>query len=209
MDYARLQEMYTGKEFYWGREPNDFARKALEFLPDARVEGQLRAIDLGAGEGRDAVLFASRGVETLALDIAPNALEKARRLAREKGVRLETNRGDVNEVRFSRPFDLVYSIGAIQYIEPQKRAARFEHFKEGTNPGGIHALFAFVDDPRLPPAPDWGPGEHIYHPGELPGYYAGWGLLHFQSLVFDDDSAGIPHKHAAEEYVFEKPVQLG
>jgi cyclopropane fatty-acyl-phospholipid synthase-like methyltransferase len=200
--YEQLQEIYSGTDYYWGTEPNGFAERSLGFL-DGR-EG-LRAVDLGAGEGRDAVLFAERGLNTLAVDISPNGLEKAERLARERGVELETRQGDVNSLKLEGGFDLVYSIGTVQYIEPDNRAQRFEHFKEITEPGGIHALLTFVEHPDVAPAPDWGDNEYLYAPGELRGYYEGWECLHERGFVFDDDSGGELHQHAVEEYVFRKP----
>jgi len=203
MRYERLQEIYAGDDYYWGTEPNDFADRALGFLD--RPEG-LRALDLGAGEGRDAVFFAERGLDTLAVDVSPNGLQKAERLARERGVEVETRQGDVNTLRLGGSFDLIYSIGTVQYIEPENRPERFGHLKERTTPGGVHALLTFVDHPDVAPAPDWGENEYLYAPGELRLYYEGWECLHAGGLVFDDDSGGVPHQHAVEEYVFRKPV---
>lgn len=207
MSYEQLQRMYATDAYYWGKEPNDFALLTLEFLTgEASPDSERRAVDIGAGEGRDAVLFAGHGFDTLAVDFAPNALEKAARLAREKGVRLRTEQGNVNSLELAGAYDLVYSIGAIQYIEPANREARFDHFRQQTASGGLHAMFAFVDHPSLPPAPDWGEDEHLYAPGELPSYYyAGWECLYSRAFTFSDDSGGLPHQHAAEEYVFQSP----
>ncbi|WP_047866512.1 SAM-dependent methyltransferase [Rubrobacter aplysinae] len=207
MRYEQLQEVYAGPEYYWGTEPNGFAARALGFLEEVR-EG-LRAVDLGAGEGRDAVLFAEHGLETLAVDISPNGLQKAERLARERGVRIDTRQGDVNSLQLGGRFDLVYSIGTVQYIEPEKRSERFGYLKERTVPGGINALLTFVDHPDVAPAPDWGDNEYLYVPGELAGYYEGWECLHSRGFVFDDDSGGQAHQHAMEEYVFQKPETAG
>lgn len=162
-------------------------------------------MDIGAGEGRDAVLFATHGLETLAIDVAPNGLRKAARLAREKGVDLRVSRGEVNTLALSGTFDLIYSIGTVQYVRPANRRGWFDLLREHTAPGGLNSLFAFVEAPELAPAPDWGTNEHLYAPGELPEHYAGWEVLYSRSFTFDDDSGGASHKHAAEEYVFGKP----
>ena len=204
MSYEQLQRMYGGDEYYWGREPNGFALRVMSFLPSRPEGGKWRAVDIGCGEGRDAVLFAERGLDVLGVDVIPNALAKAIRLARERGVEIRVERGDINTLELAGTFDLVYSIGAIQYFSPENRPSRFGHLKDRTAPGGIHALFAFVDHPDVPPAPDLMADEHLYAPGELPGYYAGWEILHSRGFVFDDDSGGTPHLHAAEEYVFQK-----
>lgn len=205
MSYEQLQRMYAGDEYYWGREPNGFAERALALSPEAPWGHRMRAVDIGCGEGRDAVFFAERGLDTLAVDVAPNGLEKALRLARERRVELRVEQGDVNSLKLDGTFDLVYSIGTIQYLLPENREGRFGHLKEQTAPGGLHALFAFVDRPDIPPAPDHMLDEHLYAPGELPAYYTGWEVLHSRAFVFDDDSGGVSHQHAAEEYVFEKP----
>lgn len=205
MRYEQLQEIYAGEDYYWGTEPNGFARRTLDFLEEP--EG-LRAVNLGAGEGRDAVLFAERGLRTLAVDTSPNGLAKAERLAWERGVEIETRQGDVNTTFFGETFDLVYFIGAVQYIEPERRAALFEHLKEATSPHGIHALLTFVEHPGVPLAPDWGDNEYLYASGELRGYHAGWECLHACGFVFDDDSGREPHQHAVE-YVFRKPGSGG
>jgi cyclopropane fatty-acyl-phospholipid synthase-like methyltransferase len=107
------------------------------------------------------VLFAERGLETLAVDISPNGLEKAERLARGRGVELETRQGDVNSLEPRNGFDLIYSIGTVQYIEPEKRPERFEHLKERATQGGIHALLTFVEHPQVAFAPDWGGNEYL------------------------------------------------
>lgn len=205
MSYERLQGMYAGDEYYWGREPNGFARRALELLPRRTRGAKPRAVDVGAGEGRDGVFFAENGLEVLAVDVSPNGLKKALRLADERGVELRVKQGNVNTLEFEGPFDLVYSIGTIQYLLPENRKARFRHLKPHTGPGGLNALFAFVDHPDLPAAPDHMEDEHLYAPGELPRYYVGWEVIHSRAFVFDDESGGVPHQHAAEEYVFSKP----
>ncbi|MBA2694142.1 MAG: class I SAM-dependent methyltransferase [Rubrobacter sp.] len=202
MNEDHHQTLYETNEFYWGKEPNDFARRALDFIPEGEP---LRVIDIGAGEGRDSVFFAERGFDVLAVDAAPNGLEKATRLAKERGVEVEVREGDVNSLEPEGSFALVYSAGTIQYLRPENREKQFAHFRERTAPGGFHALLTFVEDPEIPPAPDWSENEFLYAPGELREYYAGWECLHSRAFVFDDDSGGEPHKHAVEEYVFLKP----
>lgn len=202
MNEDHHEQFYAGDEFHWGKEPNEFVRSVLEFIPEGEP---LRAIGIGAGEGRDTVFFAERGFDVLAVDTAANGLDKAIRLARERGVEIGVREGDVNSLELEDSFDLVYSAGTIQYLRPENREKQFAHFQKRTNPGGLHALLTFVDDPDIPPAPDWGENEFLYAPSELRKYYAGWRCLHFRAFVFDDDSGGEPHKHAVEEYVFEKP----
>jgi len=195
MDKKQLQQLDRQPGYYWGTEPNDLARRVLEVV-DAPTGRAL--IDLGAGEGRDSVFLAEAGFRVLAVDVAPAGLEKALKLAAERGVALNTLESDVNDVRLSAPFDVLYSIGTLQYIRPERRARQFAHFKAQTRPGGRHALFAFVAHPEVAPAPDWGRNEFLYERGELKGHYADWAIEAHELTIFDCDSSGVSHRHAAE-----------
>lgn len=202
MEYERLQEIYAHEEYYWGTDHNDLAELAVEFAPE---RDDLSAIDVGAGEGRDSVYMAEQGLDVLAVDVAPNGLEKAQRLADERGVEIGTEPADVNDLELARPVDVVYAIGSVQYLRPENRSVQFDHFKDQTRPGGVHAMFAFVDRDDVPTAPDWGENEHFYDRTELQEYYRDWERLYRDEFVFDDDSGGEPHQHAAVEVVYRKP----
>ena len=201
MDHDELQRRYGHDDYYWGTEPHGLAETVLEFAPERTAPA---AIDIGSGEGRDAVYLAEHGYGVLAVDPVPNGLEKAERLAEERGVHIQTRCADVNDLDFPS-MDVVYSCGALQYLRPENRESQFERFKTATTDGGIHVLFAFVDHPEIPTAPDWGDNEHFYQPGELRDYYDDWNILREGELVFDDDSGGEPHQHAAETIIAQEP----
>ncbi|WP_330630352.1 methyltransferase domain-containing protein [Halocatena halophila] len=202
MKYDELQQLYAQDEYYWGTEPNELVKRAVEHAPD---QNTLTAVDVGAGEGRDSVYLAEQGITVTAIDIAPNGLEKAEQLAEEKAVSIEVAQGDINTLTLTTPIDIFYSIGTIQYLRPDERHDQFSHFKSQTRPGGIHALFAFVDKDEIPPAPDWGDNEYFYDEGELSTYYEDWDCLYADDVVFDDDSGGEPHQHAGTEALYQKP----
>ncbi|WP_435159594.1 methyltransferase domain-containing protein [Haladaptatus sp. DFWS20] len=201
MKYDELQELYGHDEYYWGTEPNGMAETVLEFAPEREAPA---AVDIGAGEGRDAVYLAEEGYGVLAVDPVPNGLEKAEQLAAERGVEIQTRNADVNDLDFPA-MDVVYSCGTLQYLRPENREGQFEQFKISTTDGGIHVLFTFVDHPEIPTAPDWGDNEHFYEQGELRSYYDDWEIVKENEFVFDDDSGGEPHQHAAETLIAQKP----
>ncbi|WP_142145817.1 class I SAM-dependent methyltransferase [Streptomyces sp. SLBN-31] len=90
MEAADWDQRYRGSELVWRAEPNRFVEEELR---DLRPFG--RAVDLAAGEGRNAVWLAERGWEVDAVDFSGVALEKAERLAADRGVRLRTVRADL------------------------------------------------------------------------------------------------------------------
>lgn len=100
---------YADTELLWSQEANRFLVQEAESLSPGR------AIDLGAGEGRNAMWLAARGWRVTAVDFSSIALEKARRLAVERGLTVEWIGADLRA--YTPPvhaFDLVLVI----YMHP-------------------------------------------------------------------------------------------
>ncbi|WP_232700934.1 methyltransferase domain-containing protein [Halobacterium wangiae] len=203
MEFEEREQVYGREAYYWGTEPNEMAEQTVALAPE--TSDTVTAVDVGAGEGRDAVFFAEQGWNVYAMEVSPSGLAKARRLADRRGVTLQTVEADANDATLPEAVDVVYSAGAVQYIRPGNRERQFGRFKEQTTAGGVHAIFAFVDHPEVPTAPDWTENEHAYAQGELAAYYEDWDVIEETAIVFDDESGGETHQHAAEILYARKP----
>ena len=203
MEFEERERVYGREEYYWGTEPNDMAEQTVALAPEP--SDTIAAVDVGAGEGRDAVFFAEQGWNVTAVEVSPSGLAKAERLADRRGVTLQTVEADANDVTLTGAVDVVYSAGAVQYIRPENRERQFGQFKEQTTAGGVHAMFAFVDHPDIPTAPDWTENEHFYGRGELAEYYEDWDVIEETEIIFDDESGSETHQHAAEILYARKP----
>ncbi len=82
---------YAGTELIWTAEPNRFAEAELRDLPPGR------ALDLGAGEGRNAVWLAGRGWRVTAVDFSAVGLDKGRQLAASRGTSVDWVHADVRD----------------------------------------------------------------------------------------------------------------
>src|SRR6266508_1465586 len=78
-EYARTPDRYI-----WGKAPSEFAKDLIDLVPRGG-----RILDLGCGEGRDSVYFASCGFDVTGLDVSNEGLKKAQRLAAEREVRVQ------------------------------------------------------------------------------------------------------------------------
>jgi len=83
-------ERYSEKGFAYGTEPNDFLVTVADQIPGKRV------LSVAEGEGRNAVFLARRGFDVTAVDSSRVGLEKARQLAAEQGLQLETIVADLS-----------------------------------------------------------------------------------------------------------------
>jgi len=197
-------QRYAGEGYYWGKKPSIMCDRVIEIVrpsPDFRP----RLLDLGCGEGRNAVYFAKQGFEVFGLDLSLPGLEKTNRYAGEVGVHVETIHADIVTYKLEDTYDVIFSTGTLHYLPPKVRRKRFQNYKECTSPGGVHALSVFVDKPFVPRAPDAEETAYLYRSGELMGYYWDWEIIYCAEEIFDCMSSGVPHKHAVNRIIARKP----
>lgn len=91
MESQEWDDRYAGRELVWTAEPNRFVVAELQDLAPGR------ALDVGAGEGRNAVWLASRGWQVTAVDFSAVGLDEGRRLAEDRGVAVDWVLADVRD----------------------------------------------------------------------------------------------------------------
>ncbi|WP_291885972.1 class I SAM-dependent methyltransferase [Cellulomonas sp.] len=93
---------YSSAEQVWSGDPNGALVAEVASLPPGR------ALDVGCGEGADAVWLASRGWAVTAIDVSAVALDRAEQHARDAGVDVTWVRTGLVEANLpARGFDLV------------------------------------------------------------------------------------------------------
>jgi tellurite methyltransferase len=193
-------QKYAGKEYYWGKTPSKMCDQVLELIkPNANSHPKL--IDLGCGEGRNAVYFARHGFDVLGLDISMPGLEKTRKYAEESGVNVATIHSDIINYELEDVYDVIFSTGTLHFLSPEMREKRFQNYKSHTSPGGLNVLNVFVNKPFMPRAPDYEDTAFVYKSGELFIYYWDWEILSCTEEIFDCKSSGVPHKHAVNRLI--------
>jgi SAM-dependent methyltransferase len=101
VDASDWDERYRERPLVWSAEPNVFVERELAGLPPAR------AVDLAAGEGRNAIWLASEGWEVEAVEFSPIAIEKGRQLAAGAGLELSWTLADLRDQPAIEPAALV------------------------------------------------------------------------------------------------------
>ena len=136
MDSAGWDERYSTSELIWTGRANQFVEAHLTDLEPGT------AIDLGAGEGRNAVWLASRGWTVTAVDFSQVGLDKAQQLAAEHSVDIVTVQADVTTWQPDSQVDLVV-LSYLQLPADQQRSV-LEHAATWLTPGGT--LFVIAHD---------------------------------------------------------------
>ena len=136
MDSTQWDERYSTSELIWTGRANQFVEEHLADLTPGT------AIDVGAGEGRNAVWLASRGWTVTAVDFSQVGLDKASALATEHGVTVDTVRADATTWSPDGEVDLVV-LSYLQLPIDQQQAV-LTHAATWLNPGGT--LFVIAHD---------------------------------------------------------------
>jgi SAM-dependent methyltransferase len=127
-------ERYGSSEALWSGQPN---QRLVENVAD-RPPGS--ALDVGCGEGADAIWLAARGWQVTAVDVSQVALDRAARHAEAAGAhvaaRISWQRADVLSWTPARAgFDLVCS--HYLHLPPAAREVAHRRFAEAVRPGGM------------------------------------------------------------------------
>ncbi len=149
-------QRFADPTFLYGTEPNAFVAEAVPryLWPDAEI------VELGAGEGRNAVWLARQGFRVSAVDYAEAGLSKTRRLAAEQGVAVETIRADVTRWQPDRTWDAV--VITFLHLPPEARLSLYALIRRILRPGGYLIAEWFRPEQRTegypsggPPDPSW------------------------------------------------------
>jgi len=194
-DISSYENDYQKDEYYWGTIPSTMCLKILELLPPER---RLKVLDIGCGEGKDAVFLARCGYDVSAFDISEAGLEKTKRLADKAHVNIRTFRANINDYRLEENYDVLFSSGVLHMMKPELRDEIMANYKSHVNDNGIATLHVFVNKPFIKPAPDKTVhSKYLWKSGQLFTYFHDWYIEFCSEYVFDCSSSGIPHKHAA------------
>jgi cyclopropane fatty-acyl-phospholipid synthase-like methyltransferase len=130
-DEQSFEERYRATDALWSGRPNQqLVREAADLPPGA-------ALDIGCGEGADAIWLAERGWEVTGVDFAPTALERAAVHAEAAGVadRIRWVHADVTQwAPEPASFDLVSA--QFMHLLTEQRRALFARLADAVRTGG-------------------------------------------------------------------------
>ncbi len=121
---------YSEQQRLWSGEPNGALVAEVAGLPPGK------ALDVGCGEGADAVWLARSGWEVTAIDVSGVALERAASHAEDAGVKVTWVHAGLGEVELpGAPYDLVSAQYPALRRSPDSKAERA--LLEAVAPGGV------------------------------------------------------------------------
>ena len=174
------------------------AHHRAAFLPGS-------VLDLGSGDGRNALFLARAGFTIIAVDAVEAAITALRLNASEAGLEIETHVADIARFPFAPSYANIVSTLTLHFLPKDEAPMVIARAKECTARGGLNVVSLFTADGPLRP-----PGSRAFwlEPGELRSYYEGWDVLHLEHRVVETaakDDRDEPFMQPVDEIVARKP----
>jgi SAM-dependent methyltransferase len=207
--------VYLGADRYWWREPGRYAlapdayplslltQQTLRLLA-GRATG--RALDIGAGEGTDAIRLAKLGYDVDAVEVSGVGAKKIEGFARDEGVKVRVLATDIKNFTPDGSYDVVVCNGVLHYVQNKHQV--IDLMQRATWSGGINVVSLWSTFTPVPECHELVPVYSDDEDGVVTSSYAGW---HTEFIYFERDKAetahsDLPaHRHSHIKLIARKP----
>lgn len=182
-DLSRWNERYEKGDTPWETgQPSSELNRVLAEVPIRPC----RALELGCGTGSSAVWLAQQGFEITALDLSPQAIEKARQRAEAAGVNVRFLVADVLNPppELANPFDFFFDRGCYHVVRRDDPEAYVRTLCRLTGPKALGLVLAGNAREPHDPGPPVVREEEIRK--ELGSHFD---LVHLREFRFDPNDA--------------------
>ncbi|MGF6652950.1 tellurite methyltransferase [Paraburkholderia youngii] len=161
-------------------------------------------IDIGCGEGRNALFLALRGHKVTALELSSNAVKKLRSIADRYSLNIDVIEERIEDFVPDENYDLVMAHSSLHFVTKEVWIPLLREMRLRTKPGGFHNFTSIIGIPRYP-VPHECRHANSFDRGDLDSQYADWQILRSDFYAKWDCHPGIPtHVHAVEKFLSRK-----
>ena len=174
-DKERWNLKYEGTTYIYGKEPTAFLKEKLSLLKRGK------ALVLAVGEGRNAVYLAENGFDVTGVDISEVGIEKCERLAKERGVAVNSIVADLTDYDMGKE---QYNLITNFYFYDRSILPRVIN---ALKPGGIFIFETYSRD--HPKHSKFGPKnpDYLVKPNELLEIFKSLRILYYEDTVTELD----------------------
>lgn len=196
---------------FWEKAYQEYDTAAFSEEPNATVtefeylmSKPSQILDIGCGEGQNAIYLARQGHHVDAFDLSEHGIAKLKYRCELSGTQVNAFVADLTTYQMEQYYDMMICFGTLHFVDKKEWKRFINNAKEHTNAGGIHIMQIFTD--VVPASEDIAPfAVGLAKDGEIKELYADWEILQFKSYVFEDEHPNVPkHLHASNKIVARK-----
>ena len=193
-DKERWDGRYQREMYIYGKEPAAFLKQKINMLKKGE------ALVLAMGEGRNAVYLAQNGFNVTGVDISGVAIDKCKKLAKERGTTVNAVVADLTDYKMGEAqYDLITNF----YFYDK---SLFSPILNALKPGGIFILEQFsTDHPER--GGNFGPRNpnYLVKPNELLEAFESLRILYYEDTVVELDEGMHKGPAALIRLIAQKP----
>lgn len=160
---------YNDTKYVFGKKPAKFLAQNFDYIPN---EGKV--LDMGMGEGRNAVFLARKGYKVTGIDISSVAVKKAKMLAEEYGVRINTIVASMNKYKI--PDGSFDAIICFYYVDRELHNKMLSWLR----PGGVLIYESHTDLQKTVKGNERYDEAYLLQPSELLTMFKGMRILKYE-----------------------------
>ena len=154
-----------------------------------------KALDMGCGQGRNALFLGLQGFEVTAVDHNPQAVQSVAELAQAEQLNIKALEYDLNAANLPEDYDYIVATVVLMFLQPRLVPQVIADMQAHTRTGGYNLIVSAMDTADFPcPMPF----PFKFQEGELRRYYQDWDIVEYQEAL------GV--MHAKDE--FGNPIQF-
>ncbi len=180
--------------------------KIVQDILRYRTSGSV--LELGAGEGRNALFLSNNGFEVLAQDISEVGINKIIKQATDNNLKIKTEMGDARALNLNRNFDIFICTFTLHHFSRDEALALIEKIKKHTHPDGLNAITVFTKNgdfyKKNPQTDNFYPDTN-----ELKELYSDWEILKYEEVqgrAFQKNPDGSPMFNIAAKLLARKKL---
>ncbi|MCL0070162.1 class I SAM-dependent methyltransferase [Dehalococcoidia bacterium] len=198
------EEAYRSVKSLWELEPDHALREYATLVPDGTV------LDLGVGDGRNALFFAKMGYEVEGVDISQTAVELCVERAKKANLKVKAEVRDLKEVDIPQgKYSLIIAAWVLNFFKKTEAEEIIKRIRNGLKKDGFVYIGVFsINDPgyeratkSLKVVEECTFFSHYFTKEEVLSPFAGLKVIYCAEGMELNLGHGDPHYHGFIEYM--------
>lgn len=210
------EDAYRSVESLWGLKPDRTLTEYAKIVPEGVV------LDLGIGEGRNALFFAKMGYEVEGVDLSQTAIERCLQRAEAQNLKVKAEVEDLKETEITQgKYTLIIAAWVLNFLRKTEVYKIVDKIKDGLKKDGLVYVGAFSpSDPGYQRAKKTLKEVeentfysekrksfiHYFTRNEIASLFNGFRIIYFVEGTGLDIEHGEPHYHGLIEYVGQRAI---
>ena len=168
-------EFYCKLEDYFPKKynSNPVHSEVLEAMDTVKP---CKALDLGCGQGRNALFLVQHGFDVTAVDQNELSLEILQSIVEQEDLEMPVGIYDINSASIGQTYDFIVSTVVLMFLQADRIPTIIQNMQEQTSIGGYNLIVCAMDTEDYPCSVNF---PFTFKEGELANYYQDWELIKY------------------------------